>query len=196
MNLIQGTPFSIGSDGWCEGVEPIVSPNFDARPAGQEPELLVIHSISLPPGELGGSAIVQFFTNELDWDSHPYYHALRDLRVSAHFLVRSDGTVIQFVSCRDRAWHAGISNFEGRDRCNDFSIGVELEGTDTRPFLDAQYLALARLTQGLIARYPLFAVAAHSEIAPGRKSDPGPGFDWQRFFSDTGANLRRIRVPT
>ena len=193
MNPAELAPLFIGSDGWCVKAHHIISPNFDARPADAKPELLVIHSISLPPGELGGPAIVQFFTNRLDWNLHPYYESLRDLRVSAHFLVRGNGVLIQFVSCLDRAWHAGVSSFEGRERCNDFSIGIELEGTDDRPFLEPQYVTLARLTRGLVARFPLFAVAAHSEISPSRKSDPGPGVDWPRFSSGGGANLRRIR---
>jgi AmpD protein len=159
----------------------VASPNFDARPAGSEINLLVIHGISLPPGEFGGDGIVGLFTNSLDHSAHPYYATLRDLRVSSHFLVGRDGALRQFVSCRDRAWHAGVSCWNGRERCNDFSIGVELEGTDDQPYADAQYLVLAGLTRSLRARYPITDIAGHSEIAPGRKTDPGAAFDWQRY---------------
>ncbi len=159
----------------------VTSPNQDERPPGILPSLLVVHSISLPPGEFGGSAVEELFTNRLDPAAHPYYQGLQGLRVSAHFFLRRDGELLQFVGCEARAWHAGQSRWQGRERCNDFSIGVELEGTDVRPFTDAQYEALERLTRQLRAWYPIDAIVGHSDIAPGRKTDPGPGFDWARY---------------
>jgi N-acetyl-anhydromuramoyl-L-alanine amidase len=173
---------ALDAEGWLHDARRTPSPNFDARPAGVAPRLLVVHNISLPPGCFDGDAVIELFQNRLDCEAHPYYQAhLRDVRVSAHFLIRRDGTLLQFVSCDARAWHAGLSNFFGRARCNDFSIGVELEGTDTLDFEDAQYAQLARLARLLAERYPLVACAGHEEIAPGRKTDPGPHFDWPRF---------------
>ena len=173
----------VGTDGWIAGgaAQRSPSPNCDSRPEATAVELLVIHNISLPPGEFGGTAIVELFGNCLDCTRLPFYADLVDLHVSAHFLVDRGGRITQFVSCAERAWHAGASCFEGRARCNDFSIGVELEGTDQVPFEDAQYLALARLTDALRDAYPLRAVRGHSDIAPGRKTDPGPHFDWRRY---------------
>ncbi|WP_035382724.1 1,6-anhydro-N-acetylmuramyl-L-alanine amidase AmpD [Ferriphaselus sp. R-1] len=173
----------IDAEGWCHGLRRIASPNCDRRLPGTEVSLLVIHNISLPPGEFGGKAIEQLFTNTLDCDTHPYYERLRGLQVSAHFLVRRDGQLIQFVSCSKRAWHAGVSEWQGRSRCNDFSLGIELEGDDDTPFTDAQYAALIRLTRRLQRHYPLRDITGHSDIAPGRKTDPGPYFDWPRFLS-------------
>jgi AmpD protein len=173
--------FVIDDRGWCAGARREPSPNCDARPQGMAIDLLVIHNISLPPGQFGGNEIADLFTNRLDCDAHPYFDQLRNLRVSAHFLVRRDGEVVQFVSCDERAWHAGVSSHRGRERCNDFSIGIELEGTDFEPFEVTQYEALAGLTQALRRRYPLADVAGHEHIAPGRKTDPGPHFDWQRY---------------
>lgn len=173
--------FHLGEDGWCSDAQRIPSPNFDARAADTRIDLLVIHNISLPPAQFGGSYIADLFCNRLDCDAHPYFDQLRALRVSAHFLIRRHGEVLQFVSANDRAWHAGVSTFGGRERCNDFSIGIELEGTDFEPFEAAQYDALAALTQALHARYPLTDVAGHEHIAPGRKTDPGPFFDWERY---------------
>ncbi|TFV95047.1 1,6-anhydro-N-acetylmuramyl-L-alanine amidase AmpD [Oxalobacteraceae bacterium OM1] len=173
--------FVIGSDGWSSNVLREPSPNFDARAPGMPVDLLVVHNISLPPGDFGGTYITDLFTNRLDWDAHPYFDQLRQLRVSAHFLIRRDGSVTQFVSANDRAWHAGASNHCGRERCNDFSIGIELEGTDFTPFENAQYDTLVDLTMALAARYPLSDVTGHEHIAPGRKTDPGPHFDWLRF---------------
>jgi AmpD protein len=157
------------------------SPNCDAREAGVSIDLLVIHNISLPPGEFGGPGIIDLFLNRLDPAAHSYYNGISALRVSAHFLIRRDGEIIQFVPCSARAWHAGLSSWRGRERCNDFSIGVELEGADTVPFTDAQYTQLTALTRALRARYPIADIAGHSDIAPGRKTDPGRCFDWQRF---------------
>lgn len=167
--------------GWLAGAHRIDSPNCDARPAGCAVELIVIHNISLPPGVFGGDAVIELFTNRLDWDAHPYYQGIRGLRVSAHFLIRRDGSLIQFVPCGLRAWHAGASTWQGRERCNDFSVGIELEGDDETPFDDAQYAALNPLLRTLRRHYPIRAVCGHSEIAPGRKTDPGPLFDWQRL---------------
>ena len=159
------------------------SPNHDARPAGVEISLVVLHSISLPPGEYGGDGIERLFTNRLDPAAHPYFAEIHALKVSAHFLVRRDGEVVQFVPVERRAWHAGASAWRGRSRCNDFSVGIELEGADDAPFEDAQYRELAALIARLAASVPLQAIAAHSEIAPGRKSDPGARFDWTRLLS-------------
>lgn len=193
--------FRIDDDGWCSGVTRMPSPNFDARAPGTDIKLLVIHNISLPPGQFGGPFIPELFTNRLDCDAHPYFDQLRALRVSAHFLIRRDGEVVQFVSANDRAWHAGVSSFCGRERCNDFSIGIELEGTDFDPFEPLQYDALAALTLALSARYPLTDVVGHEHIAPGRKSDPGPFFDWNHFrksliHNDTNPQIASVlRFP-
>lgn len=157
------------------------SPHCDERPAGCAVELLVIHNISLPPGEFGGPGIIDLFMGRLDSGAHPYYATIAGLRVSAHFLIRRDGEVIQFVPCEKRAWHAGASSWRGRERCNDFSLGIELEGADETPFENAQYGALGALTRALQGRYPIADIVGHCEIAPGRKTDPGPHFDWPRF---------------
>ena len=149
--------------------------------------LVVVHGISLPPGEFGGDSIVRLFTNRLDQSSHPYFATISHLRVSAHFLIRRDGELVQFVSCLDRAWHAGVSTWKGRDRCNDFSIGIELEGTDATPYAPAQYTMLGRLLRALKRSCPIEDIAGHSDIAPGRKTDPGPAFDWAR--------LHRLMTP-
>lgn len=171
----------LDAQGWLSGVRRVASPNHDARPARTPIELLVIHNISLPPNEYGGDAIERFFSNTLDHAEHPYYEQLKGVRVSSHFLVRRDGQVVQFVSCNKRAWHAGVSTWQGRSRCNDFSIGIELEGSDFEPFTERQYAALARLTRRLRRAYPIVDAVGHSDIAPERKTDPGPFFDWQRY---------------
>jgi len=163
------------------GARWVPSPNFDERPAGASVDLIVIHAISLPPGEFGGAGIIQLFTNTLDPAAHPYFAGIHALRVSAHFLIRRDGELIQFVSCDKRAWHAGASCWRGRERCNDFSLGIELEGCDDQPFEEAQYQCLLALLARLHQRYPEAAVAGHADIAPERKSDPGPCFDWTRI---------------
>ncbi|OGS95948.1 MAG: N-acetyl-anhydromuranmyl-L-alanine amidase [Gallionellales bacterium RIFCSPLOWO2_02_FULL_57_47] len=172
----------IDAQGLLVGGEYIPSPNCDDRPAGAI-ELLVIHNISLPPGEFGGDGVQRLFTNTLDVTAHPYYQTISDLKVSSHFFVRRDGRLIQFVSCLKRAWHAGESCWQSRFRCNDFSVGIELEGSDTVPFTDAQYAALNRLSMALRAAYPACGIAGHSDIAPQRKTDPGPYFDWVRYLS-------------
>ena len=161
----------------------IRSPNHDARRRGSEITLLVVHCISLPPGEFGGDAIERLFTNRLDPAAHPYFRALAGLRVSSHFLIRRDGELLQFVPVGRRAWHAGVSSWRGRGRCNDFSVGVELEGTEDAVFTAAQYRRLARLVGRLRSRLPLRDIAAHSDVAPGRKTDPGAHFDWPRLFA-------------
>ena len=158
----------------------IASPNCDARPDGASIRLVVIHGISLPPGDFGGAGIVELFTNRLDPAEHPYYATIAELRVSSHFLIRRDGELLQFVPCALRAWHAGASCWNGIERCNDFSIGIELEGTDELPYEDAQYRTLQSLLSALRTRYPIEDVAGHSDIAPGRKTDPGIAFDWTR----------------
>ncbi|XUW88044.1 1,6-anhydro-N-acetylmuramyl-L-alanine amidase AmpD [Burkholderia sp. M6-3] len=178
--------FAVDADGWVAQARRLPSPNFEARPQGAVPTLIVVHNISLPPNQFGGTAIAELFLNTLDCDAHPYYEAhLRGVRVSAHFVIHRDGALEQFVSCNERAWHAGPSNFFGRERCNDFSIGIELEGSDTTPFEAAQYRTLSSLVSALTARYPIEALAGHSDIAPGRKTDPGPHFEWARLQRDT-----------
>jgi N-acetyl-anhydromuramoyl-L-alanine amidase len=167
--------------GWLADARRVRSPNADARPEGTEVTLVVVHGISLPPGRFGGDAILRLFTNRLDPGAHPYFRAIAALRVSAHFLIRRDGTLLQFVACGDRAWHAGASRWRGRERCNDFSIGIELEGTDDRAYTARQYARLAVLVRRLAARWPIREVAGHSDVAPGRKSDPGDAFDWTRL---------------
>jgi AmpD protein len=171
----------LDADGWLQSVRRIPSPNCDERPAGCAVELIVIHAISLPPGAFGGAGIVELFTNLLDPAAHPDYAAIAGTRVSAHFVIRRGGDLIQFVPCGRRAWHAGESSWRGRERCNDFSIGIELEGTDDTAFEDAQYATLAALTRALRARYRITDVVGHSDIAPGRKTDPGPRFQWGRY---------------
>jgi AmpD protein len=163
------------------------SPNQDERPPGTEISLVVLHSISLPPGEYGGGDIERLFTNCLDPAGHPYFAEVCHLKVSAHFLVRRDGSVVQFVPVERRAWHAGASAWRGRERCNDFSIGIELEGSEEQPFEDAQYGAVAALIKSLQKKLPLRDVAAHSEVAPGRKTDPGALFDWPRLLAALAA---------
>lgn len=170
----------------------VPSPNFDERPAGCDIELLVIHGISLPPGEFGGPHIDALFTNTLDVEAHPFFREIDGLRVSTHLLIRRDGELVQYVSLDKRAWHAGVSSFQGRERCNDFSIGIELEGTDDTPYTDAQYAALVEQAAALVRAFPGLneqRIVGHSDIAPGRKTDPGPAFDWARFRRDLSAKL-------
>jgi AmpD protein len=169
--------------GRVAGLRYVASPNCDERPAGSAVTLLLLHSISLPPGQYGGDAIERLFTNRLDSSAHPYFRDIAQLAVSAHFLVRRDGALVQFVPVQSRAWHAGASSWRGRGRCNDVSIGVELEGTDDSAFEDAQYGALCELAECLRAALPLRDIAAHSDVAPGRKTDPGARFDWPRLLA-------------
>jgi AmpD protein len=174
----------IDAEGRVAGATFVASPNRDERPPDAVIRLVVIHGISLPPGEFGGDGIVELFTNRLDPSAHPYYATIADLRVSSHFLIRRDGSMVQFVPCAERAWHAGASCWNGMERCNDFSVGIELEGTDDAPYEPAQYATLRALVAALRARYPIEDVVAHSDIAPGRKTDPGPAFDWSRLRFD------------
>jgi N-acetyl-anhydromuramoyl-L-alanine amidase len=178
----RGRRPALDAAGWVAAARRIASPNRDARPPDTAITLAVVHGISLPPGEFGGPGIVDLFTNRLDPAAHPYYAGIAHLRVSAHFLIRRRGELLQFVACAERAWHAGASAWKGRAGCNDFSIGIELEGTDDRPYTAAQYVRLARLLRLLRRRYPLPDLAGHRDVAPGRKTDPGPAFDWVRLY--------------
>lgn len=170
----------INQNGFFESAQIIHSPNFDHRPDG-EISLIVIHNISLPPSQYGGNGIIALFTNQLNPTDHPYYETIHTLKVSSHFLIRRDGTLIQFVSCLDRAWHAGTSCWCGRTQCNDFSIGIELEGSDFEAFEAIQYEKLNLLIHALRKSYPIKGITGHSDIAPGRKTDPGPFFDWRQL---------------
>mgnify|MGYP000512293509 CR=1 FL=1 len=173
-------------DGWLSGVKQVPSPNYNTRPDASVVNLLVIHNISLPPGQFGLPYIEQFFQNELSWDQHPYFKTIQGVEVSAHFLIKQDGELVQFVSCHDRAWHAGASSFCGEENCNDYSIGIELEGTDSTPYTEAQYSGLLALTKRIQTKFPEISasrIKGHSDIAPGRKTDPGASFDWTRYLS-------------
>lgn len=169
--------------GWYASAQKLASPNFGLRPVDACIDLVVIHAISLPPGQYGGNEVQELFTNRLNWDAHPYFAQIRGLQVSSHFYIRRDGSLWQFVSADDRAWHAGVSQYRGRHQCNDDSIGIELEGLEGENFEDAQYTQLTRLCSDLRHHYPIAYVAGHEHIAPGRKQDPGPGFDWRRLQS-------------
>lgn len=175
------TPTPLWSGGWLREARACPSPNVGVRPAGAVVDLLVIHAISLPPGQFGGPEVEQLFTNQLDWDAHPYFGQIRGLEVSAHFFIRRNGELVQFADTDARAWHAGQSCWRGRSQCNDDSIGIELEGLDGGLFEPAQYDCLVQLCQRLRQRYPIAYVAGHEHIAPGRKPDPGPGFDWAQL---------------
>ncbi len=169
-----------------------LSPNRDQRPADSAVDLIILHGISLPPGQFGGGEIEALFLNELDWDAHPYYGKIRGMEVSAHVLVRRDGELVQFVPFIERAWHAGASEFRGRSRCNDFSIGIELEGEDETPYDERQYQVLSRMLQALMLAYPNISareIAGHCDVAPDRKLDPGPAFDWLRLYDALGENI-------
>jgi N-acetyl-anhydromuramoyl-L-alanine amidase len=184
--------FRLDANGWLNGggVLHVKSPNADARPAGTVIDLLVIHNISLPPGQFLTGAVAQLFTNQLASGGHPYFRQIEGLKVSAHFLIDRFGRITQFVSTQDRAWHAGVSALEAgggrRERCNDFSIGIELEGCDDLPYSGLQYRALADLTNEICCSYPVTYLRGHNEIAPGRKTDPGPAFDWAAYLQMTG----------
>ena len=181
--------------GWHLGALHLPSPNFGPRPEAADIDLIVVHSISLPPGQYGGTAVQALFTNTLDWDAHPYYQSIRGLQVSAHFYIQRGGKVWQFVDCGQRAWHAGASCYRGRNQCNDDSIGIELEGLEGETFEPAQYTALASLCSDLAQRYPVAHIAGHEHIAPGRKADPGPGFDWDRLQKVLGWDKGRFPRP-
>jgi N-acetyl-anhydromuramoyl-L-alanine amidase len=179
-----GAHAEIDDEGWLPGAERRPSPSQDHRPPDTNIDLLVIHNISLPPGDFSGDWIDDLFLDRRDPAAHPYFRAIAGLRVSAHLLIRRSGRLLQYVAFEQRAWHAGVSRFGGRERCNDFSIGIELEGTDDIPFTDAQYARLAECTRRILRRYPAITedrIAGHAEIAPGRKTDPGPAFDWKRY---------------
>ena len=181
----------INKNGWVTGTPWCRSPNFDLRPSGRQVDLLIVHNISLPPGEYGGSYIEDLFLNRLDPEVHPFFQEIFERQVSAHFLIRRNGEIVQFVSVFDRAWHAGQSEWLGLSNCNDYSIGIELEGTDFQPFTEVQYLKLAELTRLLLSFYPMITldrVVGHSDVAPQRKTDPGLCFDWVRFKEDVLAN--------
>ena len=186
---IEGGSAELWQDGWYRFARSLRSPNFGPRPQGAQVDLIVLHSISLPPGEYGGDAIERLFTNRLDWDAHPYFQRIRGLRVSAHFLLRRDGRTLQFVSCDQRAWHAGASAWRGRENCNHYSIGIELEGLEGTAFEPLQYTQLARLLRAVATHYPIDEVVGHEDVAPGRKFDPGAGFDWPLLRRC----LRRVR---
>ncbi|HSV47913.1 MAG TPA: 1,6-anhydro-N-acetylmuramyl-L-alanine amidase AmpD [Ramlibacter sp.] len=175
----QATPLWQG--GWYGFARRHDSPNFGPRPAGALVDLLVVHSISLPPGQYGGGAVQQLFGNTLDWNAHPYFKSIEGLQVSSHFYIERGGQLWQFVSCDDRAWHAGVSRWRGRTNCNNDSVGIELEGLEGERFEDAQYESLTGLCSALAQHYPIAYIAGHEHIAPGRKQDPGPGFDWPRL---------------
>lgn len=172
------------ANGWLTGVHRRPSPNCDERPAGEQVDLLILHNISLPPNRFGGPGVYQLFENRLDPEEHPFYKDIAELRVSAHVWVRRTGRIVQFVPLSARAWHAGISSWQGRERCNDYSIGIELEGTDERPFTKAQYQSLFRLMRLIQKQFPAIQchrIVGHSDVAPGRKTDPGPFFDWSQL---------------
>jgi AmpD protein len=176
--MAMNTEDSDWAQGWWRHARRLPSPNFGPRPAGAVLELVVLHSISLPPGEYGGDGIERLFTNTLDWDAHPYFDQIRGAEVSAHFVIRRDGECLQFVSVLDRAWHAGRSSWQGRDNCNDYSIGIELEGLEDTPFDAPQYDSLVQLLKALSSQWPVRNIVGHEHIAPGRKRDPGNAFDW------------------
>lgn len=174
--------------GWLAMARHVPSPNFGPRPERMPIDMVVVHSISLPPGVYGGLEVEQLFTNQLDWSAHPYFEQIRGAEVSAHFYIRRDGELIQFVSVLDRAWHAGRSSWQGRDNCNDFSIGVELEGLEDHPFDPPQYETLQKLIMALKQQWPIATVVGHEHVAPGRKNDPGKAFDWKGLQHRLGAN--------
>ncbi|WP_182118824.1 1,6-anhydro-N-acetylmuramyl-L-alanine amidase AmpD [Acidovorax sp. FHTAMBA] len=192
----EGLPLWDG--GWHRAATRLESPNHGARPslAGSPIDLIVVHSISLPPGEYGGNAVQQLFTNTLDWDAHPYFQSIRGLKVSSHFFIERSGALWQFVDCDHRAWHAGQSAYRGRSQCNDDSIGIELEGLEGHTFDPAQYQTLASLCLDIARRYPIKHVAGHEHIAPGRKHDPGPGFDWAQLKQSLNWPARRFPAAT
>lgn len=182
--------------GWYGYARRLASPNFGPRPPGSVIDLVVVHSISLPPGQFGGDEVQQLFTNTLDWNAHPYFREIEGLQVSSHFYVRRNGELWQFVSCDDRAWHAGQSRYRGRDNCNDDSIGIELEGLEGGAFEPAQYETLGDLCAAIVQHYPIAHVAGHEHIAPGRKQDPGAGFDWECLRSALGWSAERFPAPS
>ena len=188
LQIRMRDPIQINSwhEGWYRCARHLPSPNFGARPAGTTVDMLLIHSISLPPGEFGNNHVQNLFTNQLEWDIHPYFQAMRNLQVSAHFYICRNGTLWQFVSCEQRAWHAGQSSYAGRADCNNYSIGIELEGLEGGFFEPLQYDTLAALGAAILHKYPIRQMVGHEHVAPGRKSDPGPGFSWLLFQRSLG----------
>lgn len=178
------------TDGWYPLARRLPSPNFGARPLEADVDLIVLHCISLPPGHYAGDNVQRLFTNRLDWNAHPYFKSIQGLQVSSHFYIRRDGELWQFVSANQRAWHAGVSTYRGRTNCNDRSIGIELEGTEDAGFEEPQYDALAGLCSAILKCYPITDIAGHEHIAPGRKTDPGPGFDWLRLQQSVALDAR------
>ncbi len=181
--------------GWYRFARHLVSPNFGQRPAQAHVDLLVVHSISLPPGMYGGSEVQDFFTNQLDWNAHPYFATIKDMKVSSHFYIQRSGELWQFVSCDDRAWHAGASHYRGRANCNDDSIGIEFEGLEGTEFESAQYETLQALVSALSSHYPIAHIAGHEHIAPGRKKDPGSGMDWALLQRSLGLENQCFPAP-
>jgi len=198
--LIVTSEFTVNSlSGLISPARQCLSPNQDARPDGATPDMIILHGISLPPGEFGGGEIEALFLNQLDWDAHPYFAEIRGLTVSAHLLVRRDGELVQFVPFTERAWHAGESCFRGRSRCNDFSIGIELEGEDGTPYDERQYQVLTKVLRAVSQAYPDLSpreIAGHCDVSPGRKSDPGPAFDWLRLYDALGDTLEHKNTCT
>ena len=193
------SPHPLWQDGWYRFAAHLASPNFGPRPPGSRVDLLVLHSISLPPGEFGGPYVEQLFTNQLDWNAHPYFKTIEGAQVSSHFFIRRNGDLLQFVSCLDRAWHAGVSYYRGRPNCNDDSIGIELEGLEGGVFEPEQYDTLTVLCAALLNRFPIAHIAGHEHIAPGRKADPGAGFDWvylQKALGLSSQHLPHRPIPT
>ena len=184
-DIAAGRP--LWKDGWYRFARVLKSPNFGPRPEGALIDLIVIHSISLPPGEFDNGHVQRLFTNQLDWEAHPYFKSIRGLQVSSHFFIARSGALWQFVGCNDRAWHAGQSSYRGRNNCNDDSIGIEMEGIEGATFEATQYETLASVGAALLSAYPIAHLAGHEHIAPGRKQDPGPGFEWSRFQQALGA---------
>lgn len=189
----RARPLVVDAGGYVGAARRIPSPNCDDRPQDTPISLVVVHGISLPPGQFGGDGVERLFTNRLDPAAHPYFEGIAHLRVSSHFLVRRDGSLVQFVPCASRAWHAGESAWRGIPRCNDYSIGIEVEGTDAQPYADVQYAELARLCRALARRYPIADIVGHCHIAPGRKTDPGAAFDWARLERTLRRPLRAAR---
>jgi AmpD protein len=190
MTELHRNAAALWDQGWYRFARQLASPNFGPRPASVDISLVVLHSISLPPGEYGGGFVQSLFTNNLDWNSHPYFQSITGTQVSSHFFIARDGALWQFVSCDDRAWHAGVSSYLGRENCNDFSIGIELEGLEGGIFEPPQYETLAALVPAIMQRYPLSDIAGHEHVAPGRKADPGAGMDWALLQQTLGLTAR------
>lgn len=187
---------ALWNNGWYRFAAALASPNCGPRPPQASVDLIVLHSISLPPGQFGGDQVQRLFTNQLDWELHPYFHSIRGLQVSSHFFIRRHGELLQFVSTNDRAWHAGVSSFKGRANCNDFSIGIELEGVEGALFEDSQYETLACVCAALAQRFAISDIVGHEHVAPGRKTDPGCGFDWQRLQQTLGLAAASFPAPS